>query len=189
LTVLRLRLEAVREICDDAPMREKLKEIHETAEQIDADVDFLAWELRPAALDDLGLVAALGNYIKEWTRHTGVRAEFYAANLKNVRLAPETETNLYRITQEALNNVHKHAAARNVSVMLERRGALVVLIVEDDGAGFEVEDKFIKDKGIGLLGMRERAALVGGKIQIESSPQKGTTVFVRIPIDNEIQPQ
>jgi signal transduction histidine kinase len=73
--------------------------------------------------------------------------------------------------------------------MLERRGALVVLIVEDDGAGFEVEDKFIKDKGIGLLGMRERAALVGGKIQIESSPQKGTTVFVRIPIDNEIQPQ
>jgi signal transduction histidine kinase len=105
--------------------------------------------------------------------------------MKLVRLAPEAETNLYRITQEALNNIYKHAEANSTSVMLERRGALVVLIIEDDGAGFDAEDNLIREKGIGLLGMGERAALLGGKVHIESTPEEGTTVFVRIPIQNE----
>ncbi len=187
MTALRLKLANVREICGDAPICAKIEEIQRTAERIDADVDFLAWELRPAALDDLGLVAALENYVKEWSRHSGIPAEFYAAGMKRVRLAPEAETNLYRITQEALNNTHKHAGTNSLSVMIERRGSLVILIIEDNGVGFDVEDKLTREKGIGLLGMGERAALLGGKVQIESTPQKGTTVFVRIPIENEIQ--
>ncbi len=183
LTALRLKLEAARKLCEDEQLSVKIDETQAIARRIDNDVDFLAWELRPAALDDLGLIAALENYSKEWERHTGIRAEFYAPNLKQVRLTPETETNLYRIVQEALNNIYKHASATNASVMIERRGSLIVLIVEDDGAGFDLEDPLAKDKGLGLLGMRERAALVGGKIQIESAPDKGTSIFVRVPIE------
>jgi two-component system CheB/CheR fusion protein len=185
LTALKLKLEATGKVCEDAEVSGRIDEMSAIAKQIDADVDFLAWELRPAALDDLGLLTALENYLKEWMRHTGIKAEFYTAGLKNIRLAPEVETNLYRIAQEALNNVYKHAAARNANVMIERRGSLIVLIVEDDGIGFDTENKQTKEKGIGLLGMGERGALVGGKIQIESTADKGTTIFVRIPIEDK----
>jgi len=185
LTALRLKLEAMRKVSEDAEICAKIDEMQMIARQIDDDVDFLAWELRPAALDDLGLVAALENYVKEWSRHSGVTAEFYTAGLKKARLAPETETNLYRIGQEALNNVYKHAGAKAANVMLERRGSLIILIVEDDGKGFDVEDKQNRKKGIGLVGIGERAALIGGKIQIESTPKKGTTIYVRIPVEEK----
>jgi len=103
--------------------------------------------------------------------------------LDKTRLAPEIETNLYRISQEALNNVWKHARAKSANLILDKRGSLIILIVEDDGTGFDVEDKAKRSEGLGLIGMRERAMLVGGKIQIESTLEKGTTVFVRIPLE------
>jgi signal transduction histidine kinase len=98
------------------------------------------------------------------------------------RLASETETTLYRIAQEALTNVAKHARAKNVDVILERRSDSVLLIVEDDGVGFEppAADSGRSAQGFGLLGMQERAALVGASLQIESAAGKGTTVFVRM---------
>ncbi|HEX8639151.1 MAG TPA: PAS domain S-box protein, partial [Pyrinomonadaceae bacterium] len=141
LTALRLKLEATRKICEEEEICGKIDEMQLIAKQIDADVDFLAWELRPAALDDLGLVAALENYVREWSHHAGVTAEFHASKSKKLRLAPEVETNLYRITQEALNNTHKHAEAGRATVMLEKRDDLIVLIVEDDGKGFKPKDK------------------------------------------------
>ncbi|MCA1636902.1 MAG: PAS domain S-box protein [Acidobacteria bacterium] len=181
LTALRLKLEAARKICEEEEVCGKIDEIQIIARQIDADVDFLAWELRPAALDDLGLVASLENYAREWSHHAGVTVEFHASKLKKMRLAPEVEINLYRITQEALNNTHKHAQAKSVSVVLERRDDLIVLIIEDDGKGFKPNDKKNRSKGLGLMGMEERAALVGGTFEIESAPKQGTTVFVRVP--------
>ena len=181
LTALRMKLEATRKICEQEEICGKIDEIQLIAKQIDADVDFLAWELRPAALDDLGLIAALENYMREWSRHAGVTTEFHAPKSKKMRLAPEIEINLYRITQEALNNTHKHAEAKNVNVVLEERDDLIVLIVEDDGEGFNPNLKMNRSKGLGLMGMQERAALLKGTFEIESAPKQGTTVFIRVP--------
>ena len=181
LTALRLKLDAARKICGDAELCGEIDEMELIAKNIDHGVDFLAWELRPAALDDLGLVAVLDNYVKQWSNHSGVTAELRAVNLKRARFPSEIETNLYRIVQEALNNTHKHARAKSVEVVLEKRDGLIALLIEDDGAGFNLKNKKNSLKGIGLTGMKERAALIGGTLEIESAPRKGTTVFVRIP--------
>jgi signal transduction histidine kinase len=147
---------------------------------IDEGLDFLAWELRPAALDELGLIKVLDTYVDEWSRHAGVRALFHAP-LQNVeRFAAEIEVSVYRIAQEALHNVAKHARARSVNVLLETRGAHIVVVIEDDGIGFQGEGS--TEQMIGLTGMRERAAAVGGTLDIEPTPGGGTTVLARIPI-------
>jgi two-component system CheB/CheR fusion protein len=184
MTALRLNLAAIDQGCDgDAEIREKVEQTKNIAERLDADVDFLAWELRPAALDDIGVAEAMGTFVRQWSKHSGVEAQFHTTGLDKERLSPETETNLYRIMQEALNNTMKYAQASRVDVLLERRDNQVVLIVEDDGAGFNPKEEIGGEdhKGMGLIGMRERAALVGGTLQIESKPKKGTTIFVRVP--------
>ncbi|MET0625756.1 MAG: PAS domain S-box protein, partial [Pyrinomonadaceae bacterium] len=186
LTALRLGLEALRERSGD---REELcravEEIQRRAARLDEEVDFLAWEMRPTALDDLGLAASLANFVAEWSKHYHVPAEFHAAGLGDARLPPQVETCLYRIAQEALNNVYKHAQAARVSVILERRGDEAVLVCEDDGVGFDPADaeRWEGDRGLGLVGMRERAALLGGSVEFESEPGKGTAIFARVPAE------
>jgi two-component system CheB/CheR fusion protein len=184
MTALRLNLGALEQGCsEDEEMRRKLDQTKAIAEQLDADVDFLAWELRPAALDDIGLSEALGNFVREWSKYAGVEAQFHTTGMDKGRLAPETETNLYRITQEALNNTMKYARATRADVLLERRDNQVVLIVEDDGVGFNLKTiEGDRQKGMGLIGMRERAMLAGGTLEIESRPREGTTIFVRVPV-------
>src|SRR6185369_16488388 len=183
MTALRLNLAALDRGCsEDLELREKLEHTKRIAERLDADVDFLAWELRPAALDDIGLAEAMGTFVSQWSNHSGVEAQFHTSGLEKERLSPETETNLYRIMQEALNNTMKYANAKHVDVLLERRDNQVVLIVEDDGLGFNLnQNAGAEDKGLGLIGMRERAALVGGTLQIESKANEGTTIFARVP--------
>ncbi|MET0753907.1 MAG: CheR family methyltransferase, partial [Pyrinomonadaceae bacterium] len=181
LTVLRLKLEEVKNMCGDEKICDEIDVVKEITEQLDREVDFLAWELRPASLDDLGLRVSLENFVREWSHHTGIKSEFHAVGLKRTRLAFATETNLYRIGQEALNNVYKHAKPARVSVLLEKRGDNVSLIIEDDGAGFDPKAKRNRTKGIGLLGMTERAKICGGTLEIESAKGKGTTVFARVP--------
>ena len=126
------------------------------------------------------MIAAIDNYVKQWSHHSGIKAELLDSSLKKVRLAPTIETNLYRIVQEALNNIHKHAKAKSVEVILEKRNDLIVLIIEDDGVGFNPKDKKKRSKGLGLTGMKERAVLMGGTFEIESAAGKGTTIYVRI---------
>src|SRR5205085_12214862 len=145
----------------------------EVAKQIDAGLDFLIWELRPAALDDLGLPAAIANFTAEWSKHFDVPAEFHSRSLDQQHFAREMEINLYRIAQEALNNIAKHAQASRVDVLIERRQQDIVLIIEDDGVGFDYQQQQQQQqptnergRGLGLLGMRERAALVGGTTEI-----------------------
>jgi signal transduction histidine kinase len=101
------------------------------------------------------------------------------------RLALEIEVNLYRIAQEALNNIAKHAQASNVSIVLDKLADKVVLIIEDNGIGFDVEEKVSKVRGLGLIGMGERAALVNGELEIESAIGSGTTIYVRVPASYE----
>ena len=183
LTALRLQLEAAGKLCEDnEELCNKINETQLLAKRVDEGIDFLAWELRPAALDDFGLYAALIKYVREWSHYAGVPAELLDSDLKKARFSHEVETNLYRIAQESLNNVYKHANARRAEIILDKRGDLIVLIVEDDGAGFNTEDKMNREKGIGLIGMEERAALIGGTLEIESAEGKGTTVFARVPV-------
>jgi signal transduction histidine kinase len=126
------------------------------------------------------LRAALANYVQDWSKRVGISAELHTSGLVDERLASEAETTLYRIAQEALTNVAKHSGAENVDVLLERRSDHVLLIIEDDGMGFDPGDKNSIAKGVGLMGMQERAALGGAALQIESAVGKGTTILVRM---------
>ncbi len=185
LTALRLKLEGLNQETDKRTgLKQRLGELAEIVQRLDSDVDFLAWELRPTSLDDLGLIVALSNYAQEWSKHFGLSVNFHSAGLGDARLSSLVETNLYRIAQEALNNVAKHAGATRVDLLLERRGNDAVLIIEDNGQGFNPEEvKMSSDgRGMGLIGMRERASLVGGSVEIESKLGEGTTVFVRTPV-------
>jgi signal transduction histidine kinase len=143
----------------------------------------LACDLRPTALDDLGMTAALRHHVDEWSRQTGIAADFCSLHCE-ARLSTHIETTAYRIVQEALTNIARHAQARNASVILERRQDSVVVIIEDDGHGFDPDHPVHADgrRHFGLVGIRERAALLGGTATIESSATTGTTVFVKLPV-------
>jgi len=180
LTSLAVRIRALKDACaanDD--WRAHVDSIEAIAQRLDRDVDHLVWELRPTALDDLGLRAALANYVQDWSTRVGIAAKLHTSGLLNDRLPSDTETALYRIAQEALTNVAKHAQAANVDVILERRADNVLLIIEDDGVGFDPAAG-ARGQGFGLLGMQERAGLVGAMLDIESAAGKGTTVLVRM---------
>lgn len=162
-----------------------LRQLLEITEQLSRETHTLAWGLRPAALDDLGLEAALSGYIEEWAKRSRVTADFHSAGFEGERLPLTHETALYRIAQEALTNVAKHSGADHVSFILERRGDRVLAVIEDNGEGFDVEsltETSVRERRLGLLGMRERAAMLGGTVTVESAVGAGTSVFVRIPV-------
>ena len=126
--------------------------------------------------------------MQEWSARHGVAAEVHTAGLLDDRLASEVETALYRIAQEALNNVAKHALAQRVEVILERRPDCVLLIVEDDGVGFDAARADAGHHGFGLVGMQERAALVGASLDIETTAGQGTTILVRMAVASSDAP-
>jgi two-component system CheB/CheR fusion protein len=179
---LRLRLSGILETATDATLRSRIEDALQTLEKLDKDLDFHIWELRPPGLDDLGLVKTLARFVQDWSREFGIAADFHSQGLDATRLPHDTEINLYRITQEALNNVLKHAHASTVAVILECREAQLVLVIEDDGVGFDRAAAGAAERGIGLIGIEERAALIGGTLEIEASPGAGTTLFVRAPL-------
>src|SRR5688572_13063014 len=161
ITGLQLHLKKLLENRDpNSPDARELVGVREIAKRIDSEVDFLARELRPSVLDDLGLAAAMQAYVLDWSEHFGPVAEFAAFGAASGDLTPEAEVNLYRITQEALNNVAKHARAERVSVVLERLTGRVNLVIEDDGVGFDADAAISaatagEDRGLGLVGMCE----------------------------------
>ena len=168
-----------------APGAERLADLQGIADALGREAHDLALRLRPTALDDLGLRATLQNDAAKWADQFGVPLDFHAGGMDGERLPALLETTLYRVAQEALTNIARHAAPRHASLILDRRVDHVLLIVEDDGRGFD--QKAVGGGGperrLGLLGMRERVALVGGTLTIETAPGDGTTVFVRIPLE------
>ena len=142
------------------------------------DVRRLAVELRPTALDDFGLATAVERLAGTFREHTGMRVDF-EAQLGENRLPTEVETTLYRIVQEALANIVKHADASHVSILLTRSDRSVAAVVEDDGRGFDGDAT--RDDVLGIVGMRERVGLVGGRLRVESTVGSGTTVAAEVP--------
>ena len=185
LTALRLAIGAIKERARaTGESNSRIGVIEAIVSDLDRDIDRLAWDLRPPVLDDNGLAAALDTLVREWAAMTTVAAEFHATASPDPqpRLARDIESHVYRIVQEALTNVAKHAEAKRVSVLLKHSPEDLALIVEDDGRGFGEQGTGPGDSGMGLVSMRERAALIGGQIQIESVPGHGATVFVNIPL-------
>jgi signal transduction histidine kinase len=179
LTSILLGLKPLEEALADHPARADLAELREQVVSALQDVRRLAVELRPAVLDDFGLVPALERLAESFAEGTDVRIDFHSA-LGEARLPSEVETALYRVVQESLTNIVKHAKARNVSVSIARRQSTVAAVIEDDGAGFD--PRAVRDGGVGLLGMRERLALLDGRLEIESRPGAGATVVAEVPL-------
>jgi signal transduction histidine kinase len=179
LTSVLLGLKAVEEAADAEEARAATARLRELIVGTLHDVRSLAVELRPAALDDFGLVPALERLTSTFTERTGIPVELEAL-LGEERLPPAVETALYRIVQESLTNVIKHSRASRVSVLLRRKRSSVAAVIEDDGVGFEPEEA--RDGGLGLIGMRERIALLDGRLTIESSAQEGTSIVVEVPL-------
>ena len=177
LTSVLLGLKAVEDAKTDGERAEALASVRGQVVETLHDVRRLAVELRPKALDDFGLVAALERLRDTFSEQTGMRVDLESQI--DVRLPSDVETALYRIVQEALTNIVKHAQAASVSIVLTRSGRAVTAVIEDDGRGFTPGGG---GDGLGLLGMGERLALLGGKLKIESSPGAGSTIVAEVPL-------
>jgi signal transduction histidine kinase len=178
LTSVLLGLKSVEEARGDEERAAALAAVREQVVQTLHDVRRLAVELRPKALDDFGLVPALERLRDTFAEQTGMQVEL-VSQLRG-RLPPDVETALYRIVQEALTNVVKHARAGAVSIVLARAGGSVTALIEDDGRGFEADER--ERGGLGLLGMGERLALLDGMLKVESRPGAGTTIVAEVPL-------
>jgi len=171
-------------------LRERVRWLQGLTSDIGRDIHQASADLRPTALDDLGLLRALGALVDDWSGRYGITADVQINGAQEPRLTVEIETVLYRVVQEALTNVLKHAQARHVSIVFDRRLKDIRMVIEDDGKGFDVDDAgrdrtapFGGRRQLGLSGMRERLALIGGALQVESS-SAGTTLFVTIALDH-----
>jgi two-component system, NarL family, sensor histidine kinase DevS len=179
LTSILLGLKSLDERAVDDDDHAAVAELRELVVSTLQNVRRLAVELRPAALDDFGLVPAIERLRDVVEEQSGISVDVQT-NLADQRLPPESETALYRIVQEAFTNVLKHAAATRVSVRLHRGQETVTLTVHDDGKGFDPEK--VRDGSLGLVGMRERVALLGGRLAIESSEDAGTMLRAEVPV-------
>ncbi len=177
LTSVLLGLKAVEEARSGAERAEALAAVREQVVETLHDVRRLAVELRPKALDDFGLVPALERLRDTFAEQTGMRVDLESRIRE--RLPTDVETALYRIVQEALTNVVKHARATAVSIVLAPKDRAVTALIEDDGRGFSPDGS---GDGLGLLGMGERLALLGGRLKIESSHGAGTTIVAEVPL-------
>ena len=168
----------------DKPLKQEAIKLRELLGETANAVERISRGLRPSVLDELGLVAVLRDTTTEFAERTGVALKLTCAPLAS-RLPGDIELTLYRILQEALKNVEKHACARHVTVALQERGAFIQLTIRDDGAGFDTDRPSTRRKeksGLGLFSIRERANYVGGSLKITSALRAGTEIEVRIPL-------
>ena len=181
LTSVLVRLRLLERSAADGKLRAGLTELRDLTGVTLEGVRRLAIDLRPPMLDDLGLEAALRAHVQDFSQRWPVKATFTSSRLG--RLPPHMELVLYRIVQEALTNVAKHAGASNVAARLTRRGRTLRMLIEDDGCGFDVEASTgSRESGLGLFGMEERLALIGGTLRVESAVGRGTRVAAEVPL-------
>ncbi len=178
LTSILLGLKTLEQSVESDQGREGVASVRELVVSTLQNVRRLALELRPAALDDFGLGPALERLVQTVRQDTAVEVDLEIA-MGDERLPADVETTMYRIVQEALTNIAKHAGATRISVLLTRKERAVVVVIEDDGGGFDPD---AATTGLGLTGMRERVTLLGGRLRVEASRGRGTTVAAEVPL-------
>jgi signal transduction histidine kinase len=165
----------------EQPVRDKFKDLLGMIDTTVKTVRRLASELRPTLLDDLGLVAAIEWHLEEFEKRSGIGKEF-SSSVTELQIDDTLKIGLFRIVQESLTNVARHSEAEKVNVDLEKRNGHIILKIADNGKGFDTEK--MKKRTLGLLGMKERAGMMGGEYKIKSEPGQGTTVEVIVPVPN-----
>jgi signal transduction histidine kinase len=182
MTALKLSLGVLKRSADNPDaVRARADELLQMTDYVMTELHDLAVNLRPSALDRYGLVPALEQYLASFRKQNQVEAGLVATGLDEERLPDEVETAIYRIVQESLTNVARHARADQVHISVARRNGQVAVTIQDDGQGFDVGEAWARGR-LGLLGMRERAELLGGQMEIASQPGAGATVSVQVPV-------
>lgn len=184
-----LRLEICEKLLDENPQKGKveLENLKKLVKDSLEGMRQLIFDLRPMTLDDLGLIPTTKRFLKDFESHFQVSANLLISG-EEKRLSQKTETGLFRIIQEALNNVAKHSQAKKVRVAIAINQRYVIINITDDGKGFEVDKALGREyslERLGLLGMRERAELLRGKLTIKSSPGKGVSITVNVPLETK----
>jgi signal transduction histidine kinase len=144
----------------------------------------MAYDLHPPGLDQLGLIRTVYQYCEEFAEKNRIKINFFAAGMDDLSLAFDTEINLYRIIQEALWNIKKHADAVSVTLKIVASFPYIILRIEDDGKGFDINERMVsavKEKRLGLRSMEERVGLLNGKMKIQSRPTEGTKICIEVP--------
>jgi signal transduction histidine kinase len=177
-SAIMLEAENLLDMTQDSSFVPRLKSIRDIAERGVTETRNMALLLRPSMLDDFGLVPALNWQAKDTAKRTGLKVQVTAQEMDDDDLPEEHKTCIYRVVQEALNNVTRHAQASAVHISLERRLSGLLLRIKDDGTGFDAQ----RVRGLGLLGMEERTRHLGGSFAIDSQPGRGTTVTVQLPL-------
>jgi signal transduction histidine kinase len=180
LTAAKINLQSVTGNGGDANFA-RLQETTAILDRLLGQVRQISLDLRPSMLDDLGLVPALRSLLDQQGRRASVAVRFSAENMPE-NVDPEIQTTCFRITQEAVTNAVRHAHATRIDVDLRRDNGKLRLLIRDNGSGFDVESAQAQTVGLGLIGIKERATLVGGQARIISSPKKGTTIEVSLPL-------
>jgi signal transduction histidine kinase len=181
LTAAKLNLQAAQRLEERGLIARKLDDGIAVLETLLQQARQISLDLRPPLLDDLGLVPALRWYLDQQAQRAGLRIEFFADPALE-RMSPEIETACFRVAQEALTNVVRHARAQTVSVELHRTPEALHLVVRDDGIGFDVMRAEQQGVSLGLLGMRERVTLLGGEMDCQSAPGRGTEIHAFFPV-------
>ena len=174
---------------DDHPevhpgMRQKISKLTKILHGSIMAVRDLAYDLRPPSLDQLGLARTIFQYCEDFSEKTGLSVDFNSAGMDDLRLDFDTEINLYRLVQEGLININKHADARQATIRLVASFPNIILRIEDNGKGFNVRDRLVavsNEKRMGLRSMEERVGLLKGKMRIQSRPTEGTKIFIEVP--------
>lgn len=184
-----LRLEICEKLLDENPQKGKveLENLKKLVKDSLKGMRQLIFDLRPMTLDDLGLIPAIKRFLKDFESHFQISANLLISG-EEKRLNQKTETGLFRIIQEALNNVAKHSQARKVRVTIAINQRYVIINITDDGKGFEVDKVLSREcssESLGLPGMRERVELLEGKLTIKSSPGKGASITVNVPLETK----
>jgi PAS domain S-box-containing protein len=183
LTALTISLDGVSQLALDDVMRGKITEIQELTKNLIAEVSALSVELRPRVLDDLGLIPGLLSLFSRFSTQTGVEIDFKHTGIERKRVTPEIEISAYRIIQEALTNVVRHAGVKTASVRLQVEADILWIQVQDEGKGFDLQQAMNAVDSMGLLSMTERAEQVGGHLTVEAAPGEGTIITCRLPLD------
>jgi signal transduction histidine kinase len=170
------------------PAHERLQLVRKRMEELGKTLHRIAWELRPPSIDELGLKKALASYIADWSEQCGTEIDFHCDDPNLDEVPGDIGTAVYRIVQEGLTNILKHAnQPSSVSVVMGRVNETLQVIIEDNGCGFDVAATAARggNRGLGIGGMRERLLLIGGTLEIESTPGAGTSLFARISLDSQ----